>query len=178
MENKIILKNKSGEDIEIIPCEIPNRINMDELTEIDYSNIYYELCIIPTLINVAGSLRSDSEKEFKRKKIILELTENKKFIHYRQELTKEVNGRLKSPTEKEVSAHVSLDKEVRRAKSALITAENNFQNMDSFFWSVKSKEKSLNNIGLSIQLHPEDFLQEITEKWFKGFKIRLYKNEK
>jgi hypothetical protein len=162
-------------------------IDVNEMTKIDYSNLYGESITISVLLNRIGQLRAEAEAEYERRKLTRHITEGNLEKKWRKEAAMTtskgmftIKERGKEPysiklTDKSVAAAISSDEEYELAKKNEISANRDLGYLDSLFWALKSKDKKLSM--LLPQNVPEDFYNEIVEGSVNGIMIRKPKNK-
>lgn len=162
--------------ITLVFREFDDEINIDELTAIDYSNLYNELLTIPTLMNRVGILKADADNRYAQEKLSLAIYEATQEERYRKELVTRSGDKVKPATVSQLANAVTLDQGVQLRRKKLIRLAKEAAYMDSLYWAVKSKEQKLNKIGEKMPLTPEDFEREITEGVWNGILIKSKKS--
>jgi predicted Rdx family selenoprotein len=169
-----------GQIITLTYEDSPEEIDVDELTGINYANLYGEAVTVSTALNRMGMLKAEAEKAYKLAKINAEIYE----AELKQELRKEANrsgGKFmvdnvdgsKTPvklTEGSLSDAISSNKKLQERKRKVIDAERDLGYMDSIFWAVQSKDRKLNNFLSAVT--PEDFASELMEGTVNGIIIK------
>lgn len=130
LKNKVITITSQGFDSEI---------DIDDLLQIDPSNLYAELISIPVLINKVGQLKAEATAIYEKKKMDFSILEAKLSEYYR---VKAKEQEIK-PTEKWLEEKVTLDKAWGIEKKNLIEAQKNVEFMWGFWSAVLSKDNSL-----------------------------------
>lgn len=154
---KIPFKNR------IITIDVSNfdeDINLDELTKIDYSNLYAEIITAPTLLNKIGFWRAQAEDDYLKSKLQLEIFKSGLHQLYRKNLSKTKDSRV---TDKEVESSVNIDENYEKENLKVLDNKKNFEILDSLYWAIKDKCKKLDKISESMKLTPDDFEKEIIE---------------
>ena len=130
LKNKVVIITSQGFDSEI---------DIDDLLQLDHTNLYAELITIPVLINKIGLLKAESIAIYERKKMDFSILEAKLSEYYR---VKAKESEIK-PTEKWLEEKVTLDKSWVIEKRNLIEAQKNVDFMWGLWQSVLSKDNSL-----------------------------------
>lgn len=156
-------------------------INVDELTKINYSNLYGEMITIPTLTNKVGIIRAEAEYNMSMSKLDRNIKAAELNEYYRKKLSYEhVNYKKetvwKAPNNDTVTAAIDRDIEYINICKRYIRMTKNFNNIDSLFWSVKDKAGILKKMGESMKLTPEDFEKNIVEGAINGMMIKMHEN--
>lgn len=169
MENNTVtipLKDK------VVVLQLPNfeeQLDMDELTRIDYSNLYAELLTVPTLMNRVGLLKAEADNAEGESRLARDIKKAELSEHFRKVLSDGKKGRV---TNGEVEDAVILDPAYQAAQRKRLRKGKEAQYIDSLYWSVKSKEQKLNKIGERMNLTPEDFEKNVTEGTWNGILIK------
>lgn len=156
-------------------------IDIESLTQINYSNLYGEMITIPTLVNKVGIIRAEAESNMDRAKLDRNITHAKLDEHYRKTLRYEhVNYKKetvwKDPNNDTVTAAINKDEQYINASKRYIRMKKEFGFIDSLFWAVKDKAGILKKMGESMSLTPEDFEKNIVEGAINGMMIRMHQN--
>jgi hypothetical protein len=150
-------------------------IDIDAVLRIDYSNIYAEVASMPVVMMRFGRLRAEAESMASRAKLEMGRVKGSRYEHFSNTL-KSDKGR--APSIPQVNAAIDGDDQYQNAAKAYIRANRIFSDLDSIYWSCKSKEKSLNKIMESMTLSPESFDKEILEDYFNEVLIRSERKSK
>ncbi len=157
--------------------QLEEDIDMDKLTQVDYSNIYAELITIPSLLNRAGIWKAQSENEFSKWNFDLDILEAEVSEEKRKSLKRTEGGKVKWPTVKELANAIALDEEVQGMRLEVIRKKKYVDYMDSIYWAIKSKSDVLKKIGESMKLSPEEFDRQIISDNINGILIKAYKKK-
>ena len=162
---------------------LDDELNMDDLTRIDYGNLYGEAVTVSALFNKIGILKAEAEAAYERKKLECDIYESNLRKQWRRESI--VNGGKFTLTdedgdtegikltEKSLDEAVLLDKGYQVNKKNVILYKENLNKLHSLFWSKSSKDKKLNNIMKEVT--PEEFQNEIIEGKINQIMIRKHK---
>jgi hypothetical protein len=150
--------------------EFNNEIDVDNLTSIDYSNIFGEAVTVSALLNRIGILKAEAEHNLSSKKLDADIYSAGLARQYRREaninsgkFTLIDNGRPVSIklTEDSLKEAILLDLAFQNKHKAVINAQRDLAFMDSLYWSIQSKDKKLSVMLKSIT--PEEFYDELIE---------------
>lgn len=157
-------------------------INVDDLTRIDYSNLYGEAVTVSAVLNKIGLLKADVEEALEISKISLNVYEATLRKNFRREAAENA-GKCKIKdsitkkedwiklTEKSIDDFLLLNTGWQVKKKNVAKRKKDLEYVESLYWSIQSKDKKLNN--LLPQSVPEDFAKEITEGKINGIMIKI-----
>lgn len=151
--------------------EIDGDIDMDEITQIQYFNLYGEIVTISALLNKIGILKADVDNQYEEYKLdcqIFESHEREKYI------SSKLSSGEKKPTESQCEDYLNTHAEVILKRKKLLTLKKGCDYINSVYWSVKSKDDKLSVLMKGIT--PEDFSNNIVEGVVNGFFIKKFKN--
>jgi hypothetical protein len=137
--------------------DFPDEINVDEITRIDYSNLYGEAITISTLLNKIGILKSEVETVVEELKLDLEIYEAEKTRFIREKAVKDEQ----KITEKSLESELRLDKGWQLKSRELISSKKDLKNMESLYWALNSKDKKLSVMMKGVT--PDELANEIIE---------------
>lgn len=146
--------------------EFDTDINVDELTKIQYDNLYGEIITSSTLLNQVGLLRAEFESITKSEKVDLEIYEAQLRKMFRSQMTTEG----KKLTQQELEDKVLLDEGWQNRKKKLIKVERDFEYIQSIYWAIQSKDKKLSILSKAVT--PEEFQDGIIEGAVNGIMIK------
>lgn len=155
--------------------EFDQDVDVEGLTQIDYTNIYAELITISSLLNRVGIWKAQAENGYSSSKLEAEIYEAKQAAYYRKDLKRVDGDKVKWPTIKEVDTAVSLDEVVQNHRKKVIRMRKEADYMDALYWAVKDKAKKLDRISERMNLTPEDFNKELIEDSINGILIKAKK---
>lgn len=159
---KIITLNHSGVD---------GDIDMDEITQIQYGNIYGEMVTVSALLNKIGILKADVDNQYEEYKLdcqIFESSERKKYIS-----SKMVNGE-KKPTDSQCEDFLNTHQDIIAKRKRLLTLKKGCDYINSLYWSVKSKDDKLSVLIKGVT--PVEFSSGIIEGVVNGFLLKKFNN--
>jgi len=180
MEEKSTFVHLKNKVIELVYTDFENEIDVDNLTSIDYSNLYGEAVTIPALVNKVGLLKTEAESLLNESKLDINIYEANLKNNLRKEAARNSGKVLISNepeewlklTEKALEELIFLNKDWQDKKKDLITKEKNLGFIESLMWSVQSKDRKLNN--LLPQIIPTEFEEEIVEGKINGMLIKKH----
>lgn len=150
----------------LISKESDDNINIDELTSINYSNLYGEAATVSALLNKVGMWKSEAEAYYQTKVLERNVFE----ASLKKQLRREANlnggkfileGESIKLTEKSLEDAVILDIKYQEMSKEIIEAKRDLDMVDSLFWAIQDKSKKLNNILKPVT--PEEFVSELIE---------------
>lgn len=142
-------------------------IDMDEITKIDYSNLFGEMVTVSNLMNKIGLLKADVEAVVKDHDMQLSILKAEKMEAYRKSLTREVpyvrgtGSKTVEAGSTEVENHVLMDKAYKIKWIENIKIHKNKEYIESLYWSIKSKDDKLNALMKGVT--PVEFANGIIE---------------
>lgn len=151
-------------------AEFDDEINIDDLTSIDYSNLYGEAVTVSALLNKVGILKSTAESILAKTKLDCDIYISGLQKKYRREANvnsgkftlidddKEVSIKL---TEDALIMAINLDLAVQNKRKAIIEAQKNLGYVDALYWAVKSKDDKLSVLMKGVT--PNEFVEGIVE---------------
>ena len=133
-------------------------VEVDNLLQIDYSNLIGELVTFPVIVNRIGIMLAEAESVVSEKKLNLEVFEAKMKERLRTQLA-ETNG--KAPTVEALNNAVLQEPSYQAMRKGLINAQKTRDYLNSVFWSAKDKSNKLDRLSLTIQAGdiPEEVLE-------------------
>lgn len=159
--------NLDTKTVVLISRDLDDSIDMDEILQIDYTNIYGEIITNSVLLNKIGLLRADAQSAYEAMKLELNISESKLRRSLRREallnsgrVKVEDEGQIKL-TESSLDEIISADKDLQDLKRELIERKRDLDYMDSLFWSIKSKDQKLNSLVPKIT--PKELYDELIE---------------
>lgn len=150
--------------------EFDTDIDVDELTRIDYSNLFGEMVTVSTLLNRVGLLKADFEARVSHSKMEFDIYCAGLRKMYRSNAIKS-SSKL---TAQEVEDMVLMDEGYKIRKSNTFQHTKQLQYLDSIYWSVKSKDDKLSVLLKGVT--PIEFETGIAEGVVNG--IMINKKEK
>jgi len=148
LKDKILTLKSEGFDSDI---------DVDQLTKIDYGNLYGEQVTSAVLLNKVGTLRAEAENIYEHKKIEFSIFEAD-LARMKRQNAKDNGYKL---TEKNLEQEIILDPAWKIQKRNLVNAKRDLDFVESLYWSVQSKDRKLNSMMKGVT--PEEFENEIVE---------------
>lgn len=166
--NQIILKSS----------DFLEEIDVDQITSIDYTNLYGEAVTVSALLNKIGMLKSEAEKYLSTITLKTETYGAELRRKFRRQANVEggkfmVDGEYVKLTERSLDDAVLLDKGYQAHKKEQFEAKKDSEVLDSIFWSVQAKCKKLDNICKAVT--PEEFINDLVESKVNTFTIKKIK---
>lgn len=157
--------------------EFESDIDVDQLTSIDWTNLYAEIITIPALMNRVGLWKAEAENEYASQKMSFEIYKAQ-TAHLLRKTPKTVisasGGDSKKPkSNPEVEEEVLMDQGVQLRQRKLLRLQKEAAYMDALYWAVKSKEMKLNRISDNMGFAPEDFEKQLVEGKYNGILVRV-----
>ena len=161
-ENVIVLKYK----------DFDTDIDLDEVTQIDYSNLYGEIVTISSLLNRVGIMKADVENAYNDFKLEVGIFESQR----RKEIIRE-NLAIgnKKPSESTLDDEINTDPKVIAMRKRLNELQRDLNYVDAFYWAVQSKDKKLSVLMKGVT--PEEFAEGIVEGVVNTFYIHKFQKQ-
>lgn len=151
--------------VKLFFTEIPDSIDVDSLTKIDYGNIYGEVVTAPHMLNKLGILKAQAEEILKHEELDCKTFE----AQLDEEIRKEFIKNEEKFTEKKVESVMHRKPEWKAKKQLVLRADKNFKYMENLYWAFNDKCKKLDNFVKSVT--PEEFADQIVEGTINGMLI-------
>lgn len=159
--------------------EFGDEVDVDNLTSIDYSNLFGEAVTVSALLNRIGILRAEAESIWSTKKLECDIYGAGLAKQYRREANT-TGGKFtlttdKGPvsiklTEDSLNTAILLDLAFQNKKKGIIEAQKNFAFLDSLYWAIQSKDRKLSVLMKATT--PEEFYNELIEGEVNGIMIK------
>lgn len=163
--------NVGGQTLAIVYEEFDEKVDLDSLLKIDYSNLMGEIITFPIIVNRFGLLLADAESAVAEAKLTLEIYEAKAKERFRVQLLGENGG--KNPTVDALNSAVIQDKGYQQMKRKFIDAQKVRDYLNSAFWSAKDKSAKLDKLSLTIQ--DGELPDGVLERRVNGIKVKKVK---
>ena len=163
--------NVGGQTLAIVYEEFDEKVDLDSLLKIDYSNLMGEIITFPIIVNRFGLLLADAESAVAEARLKLEIYEAKAKERFRVKLIGENGG--KNPTVDALNSAVIQDKGYQQMKRKYIDAQKVRDYLNSAFWSAKDKSAKLDKLSLTIQ--DGELPDEVLERRVNGIKVKKVK---
>lgn len=165
-EKIIVQLEKYSVVLKMLPFD--QELDVDELTKIQYDNLYGEYVTISTLLNRIGLLKAEAENIVRTKKHEVEIMEAEKRQYYAEQ------NSGKKLTRQQYDDLVTLDTEVRRLKSHYIKDQKTLDIVDALYWGVQSKSQKLGVLMKGVT--PSEFENDLMDGMINGILIKKHKN--
>ena len=169
-EENIVGFHINGYYIRLIKREWEDDIDLDEITKIDYSNLFGEMVTISALLNRVGILKADMEARVREEQLDLEVFEAQK----RSEHGKRMVSLGTKYTKQDLEDVLLEDLEVIAKRKKIIQTKKHSAYIDSIYWSVKSKDDKLSVLLKPVT--PYEFEESIISSSINGFIIEKHKH--
>ena len=163
--------NVGGQTLAIVYEEFDEKVDLDSLLKIDYSNLMGEIITFPISVKRFGLLLADAESAVAEAKLTLEIYEAKAKERFRVHLVGENGG--KNPTVDALNSAVIQDKGYQQMKRKYIDAQKVRDYLNSAFWSAKDKSAKLDKLSMTIQ--DGELPDEVLERRVNGIKVKKVK---
>ena len=163
--------NVGGQTLAIVYEEFDEKVDLDSLLKIDYSNLMGEIITFPIIVNRFGLLLADAESAVAEARLTLEIYEAKAKERFRVKLIGENGG--KNPTVDALNSAVIQDKGYQQMKRKYIDAQKVRDYLNSAFWSAKDKSAKLDKLSMTIQ--DGELPDEVLERRVNGIKVKKVK---
>ena len=156
-----------GERTIVLKAEdFDSEINIDQITAIDYSNIYGEAVTVSALLNKIGMLKAEAEHYYNLRKMEVDIYDAELKRKFRRQANQEggkfyIEDEPIKLTEKSLDEAVLLDKGYKAMKKECFEAKKDLDMLDSLFWAISAKNKKLDHICKAVT--PEEFVNELVE---------------
>ena len=159
--------------------DFDNHINVDDLTKIDTSNLFGEAVTISAAANRIGLLKAEVGALMAETKLEYKLYEGNFKADLRRQASSNSGFYLMRVENEDVKVKLSetglatsfeTDAKWLELKRKFITAEKNFNALESLYWATQDKSRKLN--GLVSGTTPADFVEGIIEGKINGILIK------
>lgn len=173
---KIPIQLGNDRTVVLLSSDNLTEIDVDDISTIDYSNLYGEAVTCSALLNRVGQLKADAEAIYSTTKLELNIYESQLKKKIRREALLG-GGRVKLDddstiklTENGLSELVYMDKGYQAMSKKLIYTKRDLDYLESLNWAISSKDRKLNN--LLPKVTPEEFYNNIVEGSINTFVIK------
>ena len=165
--------------IELVMADFESEIDIDEITSIDYSNLFGEAVTVSTLMNRIGILKARAEAICSEKKLGFNIYEASQRKRIRREAAMnenkfKIDGEFIKLTENSLEEAITLDRGWQENKTNVIKAQETLSKVDSIYWAIQSKDRKLSTIMKPVT--PEEFINELVEGKVNGIVIKKKKS--
>nr|UWH96360.1 MAG: Recombination, repair and ssDNA binding protein UvsY [Bacteriophage sp.] len=150
-------------------------LDMDDLTTINYQNLFGDAVTCSALLNKIGQLRADAEANASTMKMKYDIVMAEERRRYRKMASKGkgfvlIDGEKIKLTEKGLEDILTLSSDTQFFLKEYIQAKKEFEYLNSLYFSIQSKDKKLSNFLSKVT--PKEFLDEIIEGKINTFEIK------
>jgi hypothetical protein len=154
--------------------------NMDDFCKIQYHNIMGEILTCSVALNRVGNMLAEMDEILAESKLDFEIFYAQQQEKQRKSLTFQIDlpkggTKVDKPTKDEVENAVMLTPEYKVKKLNLIKLQKNQSIINSWYWSIKSKDSKLEKI--SEKLQPTEFEKDILEGKINGVMLKKVNKE-
>lgn len=144
-------------------------VDIDEVSSIQYHNLFGEIVTVSALLNRAGILKAELESDAERFKMALEV----KAAQLRKRARDNASLGGKKITIQQIDDYVLLDAGYQKQYAEWTETKKYRDIVDSLYWAVQSKDKKLSTILKPVS--PDEFIHEIVEGSINGFLLKKVK---
>lgn len=171
--------NVGNKVVSLVYDNFDEAIDLDTITRISYENLYGDAVTVSTIMNKFGILRAETQEILSVKKLDLDVYSAEVKKAYRREAVinggkVEIDGENIKLTEKGIDDLLILDEEYQEKKRLVISAQKDFEIVDSLSWAIASKDKKLSVLVKGVT--PEEFSKELTDGKINGVMIKKRKS--
>lgn len=169
-----LIVEQEDKTIVLISPDADEEIYLEDITSINYSNLYGEVVTIPALLNKIGQWKADYERKAREAKLYCDVYVSELKRQYRREAANN-NGKVSIDdeefklTEKGLDELVLLNDKYQEYLMEQIEIESKRDKLDALWWATKSKDQKLNN--LLPKVTPKEFVSELIEGKINSFTI-------
>lgn len=168
-----------SQPLELVMADFDSEIDVDEITSIDYSNLFGESVTVSALMNRIGILKARAEAIYAEKKLEFDIYEAGIRKRLRREAAMngnyfKVDDQQIKLTENSLEEVVILDAGWQVNKKNVIKAQETLNKIDSIYWAISSKSKKLEIMLKPVT--PEEFFNELVEGKVNGILINKKKS--
>ena len=168
-----LIKIPIGDKIIVLKQEeFDTDINMDDITQIQYSNLYGEIVTVSALMNRIGILKAMVENEYEEYKLDVAIFESEKRRAF---ISSKIASGEKKPTEQQSDDYLNTHSEVTMKRKRLLTIKRNSDYINALYWSIQSKDRKLSVLMKGVT--PEEFADAIIEGSVNTFMIKKFKQQ-
>lgn len=166
-----LIKIPIGDKIIVLQHEgFTAEIDMNEITQIHYENLYGEMVTISTLYNRIGILKADVDNEYEEYKLDCQIFESQVRKSY---ASSQMGQGQKRPTEIQSEDYLNTHSEVIAKRKRLLQYKKYSDYINSLYWAIQSKDRKLSVLIKGVT--PEEFANEIVEGKINGIIIKKFK---
>lgn len=168
-----LIKIPIGDKIIVLKQEeFDTDINMDDITQIQYSNLYGEIVTVSALMNRIGILKAMVDNEYEEYKLDVAIFESEKRRAF---ISSKIASGEKKPTEQQSDDYLNTHPEITMKRKRLLTIKRNSDYINALYWSIQSKDRKLSVLMKGVT--PEEFADAIIEGSVNTFMIKKFKQQ-
>lgn len=168
-----LIKIPIGDKIIVLKQEeFDTDINMDDITQIQYSNLYGEIVTVSALMNRIGILKAMVDNEYEEYKLDVAIFESEKRRAF---ISSKIASGEKKPTEQQSDDYLNTHPEVTMKRKRLLVIKRNSDYINALYWSIQSKDRKLSVLMKGVT--PEEFADAIIEGSVNTFMIKKFKQQ-
>lgn len=165
--------------IHLVTADFDSEIDVDEITSIDYSNLFGEAVTVSALMNKIGILKARAEAIYAEKKLEFDIYEATQRKRIRREAAMnegkfKIEGEFIKLTENSLEEAIILDAGWQVNKKNVIKSQETLGKIDSIYWAIQSKDRKLSTIMRPVT--PQEFMNELVEGKVNGILIKKKKS--
>lgn len=165
-----LIKIPIGEKIIVLKQEdFDTDIDIDDVTQIHYENLYGEIVTISALYNRIGILKSQVDNEFEDYKLDCNIFESQTRKNI---IARELSLGKKRPSINDLEDEVNTNPDVIAKRKRLNQLKKNCDYITALYWAIQSKDKKLSVLMKGIT--PEEFADKIVEGRVNYFYIKKF----
>lgn len=150
--------------------EFDSDIDIDEITQIQYQNLYGEIVTVSALLNKVGLLKADVDNEYEEYKLDCQVFESETRRRY---ISGVITNGEKKPTEQQSDDYLNTHSEVTLKRKRLLTIKKSCDYINALYWAIQSKDRKLSVLMKGVT--PEEFAEQIVEGQVNCFFIKKFK---
>lgn len=165
-----LIKIPIGQKIIVLKQEdFDTDIDIDDITQIHYENLYGEIVTISALYNRIGILKAQVDNEYEDYKLDCSIFESQVRKNI---ISRELSLGRKKPSINDLEDEVNTDCEVISKRKRLNQLKKNCDYITALYWAVQSKDKKLSVLMKGVT--PEEFADKIIEGRVNYFYIKKF----
>lgn len=168
-----LIKIPIGDKIIVLKQEeFDTDINMDDITQIQYDNLYGEIVTVSALMNRIGILKAMVDNEYEEYKLDVAIFESEKRRAF---ISSKIASGEKKPTEQQSDDYLNTHPEVTMKRKRLLVIKRNSDYINALYWSIQSKDRKLSVLMKGVT--PEEFANAILEGSVNTFIIKKFNQQ-
>lgn len=146
-------------------------IEIEDLLQIDMSNLLADLITWPVIFNRIGNIKAEIDNILREQQFDLSLFEAQKYEEHKKKIIADGN----KATETGIEMSIKRDPKYQIKKMNVFKIQKQADIIDGLYWSAKSKDKKLE--VLSVKVKPEEFEKEILDGMINSVMIKSHKSQ-